>query len=136
MNHLELPDHVRFTAQRAADVRGVPVEDWLAQAVHELAQADHIHRSRVERRPGPWPNWTAFVSRDGSDISYVSPDGEEINRLDTTMLDRRYRQTDARRPWMARDREGALRNRIGSCRTFTTAEAAKAALDKHYSVRA
>ncbi len=133
MTKSNLPDHILKTAQEAADLRGIPLEDWLAEAVHDLAQADDIHRNRSEKRPGPWLGWSALVSEDSEYIAYKSPDGEEISKLDPTILDRRYRATDTRRPWTAGDREGLLRNKVGALRTFTTAEAAKAALDRHYS---
>ena len=130
-----LPDHIIETAQSAADLRGIPVEDWLAEAVHDLGQADDMHRNRVERRPGPWPGWSAIVSPDGSHVLYKSPDGEEIRKLDLTLLDRRLRATDTRRPWTAQYRDGALLNKRGALRTFASAEAAKAALGRHYSIK-
>jgi hypothetical protein len=128
------PDHILDAAREAAERRGIPLEEWLDEAVSRLAELDTSHQYRVERQPGPWPGWSAsFLNSDTREICvyYSSADGKTITKMDATILDRRYRMTAARRPWMAQDCNGLLRNKSGACRTFSSAEAAKKALEQN-----
>lgn len=127
----KIPNAVMQAARVAAEARGISTEDWIAEAVNEQTILDEAHRLRAEKKPGPWPGWSALIMSDGKYINYVSSDGDEISKLDHG-LDNRFRSTDARRPWIARHRDGALTNKRGACRSFSSAEAAKHALDIYH----
>lgn len=119
-------------AVNAAADRGLSLMEWVEGAVRSRLEAEVAAREATTRRaPGPWPGWETSTYTVGQReyLTYHGPGGAEIHHDENGYSHHRSEwRGSSSRPWMARTEEGCLRSTDGKVRVFSTADAAKHAL--------
>ena len=126
---IELPSE----AVNAAADRGLSLTEWVESAVWSRIEDEAAIRETAARRvPGPWPGWetSTYVAGQMEYLTYHGPEGAEIHyHEDGYSYHRSSWRGRSSRPWMARTEKSCLRSADGKIRVFSTAEAAKNALE-------
>lgn len=125
---VELPPEA---ANAAADC-GLSLAEWIEGAVAlRLEHHAAAREAAAHRTPGPWPGWETATYTVGQReyLTYHGPGGAEIHYAeDGYSYHRSAWRGSSSRPWLARTGEHCLRSKDGRVRVFTTAEAARDAL--------
>ena len=125
---VEIP---REAVNAAADC-GLSLMEWVEGAVQSRLEHKAAAREATARHaPGPWPGWETATYTVGQReyLTYHGPGGAQIHYdEDGYSCHRSEWRGSSTRPWMARTEEGCLRSTDGKVRVFSTADAAKDAL--------
>jgi hypothetical protein len=119
-------------AVNAAADCGLSLVEWVEGDVQSRLEHEAAARKATTRRaPGPWPGWktATYTAGQREYLTYHGPGGVEIHYAeDGYSYHRSEWRGSSSRPWMARTEDDCLRSTNGRVRVFSTAEAAKDAL--------